>query len=662
MSETQKTRQIGYPDQQGLKLGYGWNSLTGEKSDTIGVVFVESKDDYGQEKHLFIESVSDRSRLMQSLEISAEFQYKSVLGRSLSAKASFAREVNISSAYESFAMKAYVRNFLHYTAPAPSEQMATIGRLLDEGKSMQEIKSELGELLPAALKGGVPAVEPLDVTALQADGDASVRLTDKALELAQRDPEEFNRQYGDSFVSGIFDGGIFNALLTFKTTMQSERTEIIASVEGSGWNMSASAKMKEILQRFDERSELSISTFQQGGSGDPMAASIDDFYDKIKRLPDLAAKNPWPFTVILQRYDSLSNWPQGQIPPKPTPYEALLRRYFEYNTLFEDMQVVRNNPLEYLLGRGITVKSVGTAQDEVHTGISAMEEELRSERNKYTIPDSAKKADYEFRIGMPLPIHYTLQDAPHPWKTPQIRVPDINPKMSGRELRDAIINYWVQPVVDNRCRYRSKSDPGCLSNAQVDDLKSKIITWDWPIIVGSVELQTDRSSQTSPDEVNKWGRKTPFTAEVASWEWQKDHYKYFHLFFEYQANPSWFQGGKFRTSDEASTKPWQYRYQWGQQKDDNQCPLITQARTWMDKPGYGRGQGQLLFVWGSTHNAAPGDIVGTMTQVNNAAESKEWVTTESQGRQTGNKHLVATFNAWSEKYEEGHGRLYFFTE
>lgn len=168
------TRVTEYPP-DGIELGQGWDGTRGHQKSSIGIIFEEKSAGLGQSKTEDYIKVTDKSRLMQEMDISAEFQYSGINARG-SAKFSFASKIDISSTSQCFIARAKVQNGRIYTAPHSN--------------------------------------------------DKQVKLSPEAVELAKQDKDEFYRVYGDSFVSAIHSGAELYASMTFNEQEKNKSARI----------------------------------------------------------------------------------------------------------------------------------------------------------------------------------------------------------------------------------------------------------------------------------------------------------------------------------------------------------------------------------------------------------------------------------------------------
>jgi hypothetical protein len=137
----------------------------------------------------------------------------------------------------------------------------------------------------------------------------------KSLELlgAAKDPKQFDffmRACGDQYVSTIYMGGEFIALLSSDSSDEELKQAIGVHVDASyGSSFSSSADFKQSLAKFKSKSDLSVTMTRIGGSGDlPVmsaaqgSASVDAILDYAAKLPSNVSKFPVMYNVKAQSY------------------------------------------------------------------------------------------------------------------------------------------------------------------------------------------------------------------------------------------------------------------------------------------------------------------------------------------------------------------------
>ncbi|KAF7352090.1 hypothetical protein MVEN_01171800 [Mycena venus] len=154
---------------------------------------------------------------------------------------------------------------------------------------------------------------------------------------------EFNRVYGDSFISGFIEGGEFNALISIKLNDSSQATRIRGDLAGSmgldGIQVSAKASLdkEDVSSNIDGETTISVSW---KGGGDIKDATVTDWtLDTLKHVaiefPEHVMACPMRTYAILTKYTSLKNYENAGVYSS-----ALLDAYMDYKVMWRDIQQV----------------------------------------------------------------------------------------------------------------------------------------------------------------------------------------------------------------------------------------------------------------------------------------------------------------------------------
>ncbi|MBL29605.1 MAG: hypothetical protein CMM50_18900 [Rhodospirillaceae bacterium] len=495
-------RIIDYPD-GGVTLGQGWKSNLVEASPARCILFVKAESQPGQQTRMELKSVNSTYQLQRTLDIDASGQYKSI-GLDLKGKAGFASDLKLNGSYSNIAAYGTVDNGRIFVAPPEPAQAATVADLVIAGKSGDEIDAALGldalevgrrfeALLPDLDADDVARrQQAVDIARLNAaataagEGDypGAIVLHPAYADMASTDPAGFRRTCGDSYVASISRGGEIAAVFTFATKSRDKQQTISASMEGSGWGITAEASMKHKIAEFAKTSQLTINWFQSGGSGAPLPTDLDSFNDGLKGFPAAVAAAPWNYKVALKPYEDLPNWPRGADAPTRdyADMDALAFHHGKWKTLNDDLRTIldaTSDPLErsqgYLLGRGVKRSALLAMQKDVQQRLAAIEAEVRrcsrDPDAEGCTPDllltriegNAPKAvsdDYGLRTELPPPV------TSDPARPSERFLPAI-------ELRERVFGFWLARTNDARCAYSSEPLL-CWPQADLEALKTDI--------------------------------------------------------------------------------------------------------------------------------------------------------------------------------------------
>ncbi|CAK5267431.1 unnamed protein product [Mycena citricolor] len=164
---------------------------------------------------------------------------------------------------------------------------------------------------------------------------------------------EFNRVYGDSFISGFTEGGEFNALISIKLKDRSKTKEIKGDLEVNMNFSAVSVSGKGALEKKDAskgiEGETTIAVSWKGG-GDIKDATVSDWtLSSLKSVamefPEHVMACPLKTNAILTKYTSLKSFYTKSIQGSPLDYEnagvyssALLDAYMDYKVMWRNIQ------------------------------------------------------------------------------------------------------------------------------------------------------------------------------------------------------------------------------------------------------------------------------------------------------------------------------------
>ena len=475
-----ESKQVGFQD-TGAQLGWGWNSMLEEAIPNICVEF-DPASEGAQTVNMTISEVSSQSELLEKMDLSATASVKAMV--SVEGKASFAKEVSVNSSSSSFLVRATIDNGYDYAAPArtqastPPRQPSFWGRWF--GESAGDPEEETGSKL---------------------------RLTPWALDLARRndDLEAFRAQCGDAFVQAVYGGAELYGLVTIESGKKEASKRFSEEITGSYSFVQAGEKFEESIHSIDEDAMISVTFFQLGGSGGAIASDRAGFVEKLKTLTRETAENPKHTRLAVMSYSQLANWPRA---PGPEPEEhdlnEILAEYWNFTSLYRDVQRVLAHPDKFLLNKGVTESGLRQLEDELNAIRKRLERIARDNaslpRQVTTLPISETRLAqaqslvnaHNHETGRPatqlrnarvlLRIDEDLK-ALSEWK------PDINwykvrmplPLSAVRaddyqdpDLRQWIVDWYIGRLARRQCDI-SPSARGCLSNAQIAVWEDRVI-------------------------------------------------------------------------------------------------------------------------------------------------------------------------------------------
>ena len=168
--------------------------------------------------------------------------------------------------------------------------------------------------------------------------------------LGKASSSDFQKIFGDSFISGFVEGGEFNALVSMKILNKAKKTDIQAEAKvaltAGPVDIEAEAKVGIARSNLQTNTETTIQvSWSGGGHIKPMEQQWDiaSMMQAAARFPDLVADCPQRTYAILTKYDTLRSFvalkPEAYT---PLQYEnaqiytnALMDAFMSYKSLYK---------------------------------------------------------------------------------------------------------------------------------------------------------------------------------------------------------------------------------------------------------------------------------------------------------------------------------------
>ncbi|KAJ2993958.1 hypothetical protein NUW58_g1681 [Xylaria curta] len=192
--------------------------------------------------------------------------------------------------------------------------------------------------------------------------DITVNVTNQRLEAPQVtqfspikniEPSRFNEVYGDCFISGFLEGGLFHAVVNCKRIDQKEMLDAGGDIEAGGKvsGFDIKGKFKADFKNGSSKQNYTTTiTVNWSGGGDIKPDDITEW--DIKTLtraamdfPDKVAACPQKTYAILTKYTSLRSFHEATNKGSPLDYEnagiytnSLLDAYMDYKYIWSQIQ------------------------------------------------------------------------------------------------------------------------------------------------------------------------------------------------------------------------------------------------------------------------------------------------------------------------------------
>lgn len=477
------TLRFGYPDGQVVVVGQGWDTQSGRPAPTRcvdGSVYTIP----GSATSIELKSVQTGFDLAQSLDIGSTTKLDGILGKG-SASNLFKQELTVNGAFANVAGIVKIDTKMGI-APKKIDSDNADTALLDSNPGAVLVGSDSWNRMVA--NGQAAGLE-----LLEDEPSPDIRLLPDKRKLAGKNPTEFRRQCGDTYVSLVYLGGRLTALITFMSTDLGLQLDINNKLSGS----------MKIGGSIDEHMDVHVKatfkhnqvTYRLNTLGPPPSGEACDLSDSTKFSSCLATtmqnfvnaaqpsegKTLSPLGVMVSRYDDLANWPGAGLDVRAAgPMDEIASLYSDFQQLYQTLAWLNDSSYAwnrstkqceqgsgssdqangcFLWQRGATPQQMATLQDDVLDVVRRLRQiaaECLAESDKCAVPDDigvGKQHDpYAIRARLPMPFAENMQ----PFQTP-----------TESAIEDSVRKYWIARVSKQRCDF-DLSSKECLTNAQID--------------------------------------------------------------------------------------------------------------------------------------------------------------------------------------------------
>ncbi len=427
---------VEFPESNPVDLGVGWNNRSSDKVSRVCIDFVTAERRY-QDRRLTFEVITDHQSLANALKVSVSAKFKAVSGGGGSAAVDFARNTKLSSSSTNMAVLAEVFESPTYVAPTTGQQPTQVPTVASSGGKV-------------------------DLTTFYAGNAVSLKSDLRAL--AATNPAEFYRQCGDSFVAVIHRGARLVGNITFSETSREERESLEVSASGGAAMWSVQGSLSNSMEKFNSSNRLNVNFAQFGGSGGTFPLNREGLLKAIEQLPEASKSAPKPFSMIVQRYDSLPSWPSAIGSTELNDLEVIANVAWQLDSLLMYVD-------ETLYRPGWLLKFDTRRQDveKVYDEVLAERTQVMADATKCAVSGDCNRqkwqawSDLAYRAR--LPFRGTLGDL-------QYSIGDNSLEGMIDALTSARTAYWIEGPARIRCR----NEGTCLTQAQVNAARTQIRT------------------------------------------------------------------------------------------------------------------------------------------------------------------------------------------
>ncbi|MEM8811474.1 MAG: hypothetical protein AAGF59_02570 [Pseudomonadota bacterium] len=338
-----RSQTIQVPE-QGVELGYGWDSRYGTAISNQCIDFAPVSQT-GQTTNVRLTEVSDKSEIMESLGVSASVSVKTMFGNGGGAKASFARRSKVSTSNETLLLNATVLNGSVFTGPP---------RPVEPARSAYPVV-DAGSMGHSPVRGDEP-----DATG------SGVLLKPWAARMAAEDHGHFRKTCGDSYLASIDTGASLVATFTITSSNSKQASEAKAAIKANYGPVKASAEASKTNSSAISTAKTEIEVIQIGGSGGTLPTTMESLQLKLEQLASEAASAPIFQTMEVRTYDGLANWPAGvTLTTGEDDAETVADYYWFLASFYDAIEDVLQNPNDYSFQTGLIPEDLAELQDEV---------------------------------------------------------------------------------------------------------------------------------------------------------------------------------------------------------------------------------------------------------------------------------------------------------
>lgn len=232
---------------------------------------------------------------------------------------------------------------LTYTGTTDSDGGQTVSSDVKVITTQQELVETFDISAAASVRYGFSGADPrMSFAEEHAVNDASVylalhttvmnppqsmvgpKLTDAAARIYGNDPEEFRRDFGDSYIDEIYKGGALTILYMFHTRDEKSKQSVSASLHAAVNAVAAggdlTVSVNSGIEAAKSQSEMELQAYITGGRGVVTPTGMSESLDLYKNFPATVQNAGTPYFITAKSWEDLP------LPPGPTWVETLARR------------------------------------------------------------------------------------------------------------------------------------------------------------------------------------------------------------------------------------------------------------------------------------------------------------------------------------------------
>jgi len=283
-------------------------------------------------------------------------------------------------------------------------------------KDTAEVAVPLGQQSLSRELVNMVKVGEYDVRTTEKDDSPTLQLSSKYVSLLKQNPRAFYDACGDSFVSSVQHGAQATVLFGFDTKTASERDALVRSLAETPGSRLFSEGFTTVLNDYEVKEGVKFQYQGADGQGVPVKGQeSSSLVTMLEGLSEQAAISPKPLVITLQRYDSLSNWPEDVVlPVNDDGLQKLAIDYVRLSSLHEAVSHIVDYPDAYVTNNSADRESVKDTRDQIKQRLAALNQLaskcMESLGYDCNLPGSNAVSDYDYRLGLPVPAGSFAED------------------------------------------------------------------------------------------------------------------------------------------------------------------------------------------------------------------------------------------------------------
>ncbi|KAF5024855.1 hypothetical protein F66182_3094 [Fusarium sp. NRRL 66182] len=252
-------------------------------------------------------------------------------------------------------------------------------------------------------------------------------------------PNQFQDVYGDGFISGFLEGGVFNAIISIELANKDEvkdfggELSIKAKFAGGAVQVEGEGSGSKKTTNKSTNDKITVSVSWSGG-GDIITEEVEKFgwnMDTLKQVAmsfaDKVALCPQKTNAILTKYSSLRSFYEKSLHGSPLDYEnagvyssALLDAYMDYKAAWKELQV-----MSYEVNNALAILKKADDQPEIKDMAEDADNNYKEQLKQYAAAQESKDSSEETSLVKHNPANASRVSKPLPPNKLNLYAPSV---------------------------------------------------------------------------------------------------------------------------------------------------------------------------------------------------------------------------------------------